>query len=37
MNARLSAEIAAACNALGFFDGTKYTKDRYCFGKSDIF
>ncbi|XP_065348706.1 protein timeless homolog [Cloeon dipterum] len=31
INPKLSAEIAAACNALGFYDGSKYTKDRYCF------
>ncbi|KAF4529908.1 hypothetical protein B566_EDAN018125 [Ephemera danica] len=30
MSSLLSAEIAAACNSLGYFDGKKYQKDRYC-------
>jgi hypothetical protein len=33
MSSILSAEISAACNALGYFNGQKYLKDRYCFGE----
>jgi hypothetical protein len=33
MSSLLFAELAATCNALGYFDGNKYYIDTHCQGK----
>jgi hypothetical protein len=32
MSSLLHAELAATCNALGYFDGNKYYTDTHCQG-----